>query len=167
MTRTTFASAIAVGLAFAGPAYAQMGPTADMEQVREKLGEAQIEERRDLGAKLLRGTTEDGATVFMLVSPRDLTTEEEVAVSADDLKQRFEDAGFTGIQEIEEAEFVVGDLDDDTSIIVMRGNDFSGPIATGTIPPGSPGTMPSAPGATPPPGGTLDTPTPGAPPRAQ
>ena len=166
MIRTTFLSAVAVGIAFSGSAYAQMGPTADMEQVREKLGEAESEERRDLGAKLLRGTTEDGATIFMLVSPRDLTTEEEVEVSADDLRQRFEDAGFTGVQEVEEAEFIVGDLDGDTSIIVMRGNDFSDPIATGTIPQGSPGSMPTTPGATPP-GGTLDTPTPGAPPRAQ
>lgn len=172
MIRTTLLSAVALGFAFTGSAYAQSGPSADMEQVREKLGEAGIEERRDFGGKLLRATTEDGETLFMLVSPRDLTTEGEVEVSADDLRQRFEDAGFTGIQEVTEAEFLVGDLDGENSIIVMRGNDLRDPIATGTIPSPTPGaTTPgmgrspgTAPGA---PGGTLDTPTPGAPPRAQ
>jgi hypothetical protein len=149
-----------------------------MEQVREKLGDAGIEERRDFGGKLLRATTEQGATVFMLVSPRDLTTEGEVELSADELRERFQDAGFTGIQEIAEAQFIVGELDGDYSVIVMRGDDVRDPIATGTIPPtpgmdrapgtapGTPGAMP-IPGATPTPGGTLDTPTPGAPPRAQ
>lgn len=176
MIRTTFLSAVALSVAFAGSAYAQMGPSADMDQVRDKLGDAGIEERRDFGGKLLRATTEQGATVFMLVSPRDLTTEGEVEISSEELRERFQDAGFTGIQEIEEAEFAVGDLDGDYSVIVMRGNDVRDPIATGTIPstaPGmerapAPGMQPgTTPGATPPPGGTLDTPTPGAPPRAQ
>jgi hypothetical protein len=178
MVRTSLLSAVAFGLVFAAPAYAQMAGPADMDQVREKLGEADIQESRDFGGKLLRATTEDGATVFMLVSPRDLTSEDEIALSADELRERFEGAGFTGIQVIEEAEFIVGDLDD-YSVIVMRGDDVRDPIATGTVPqtpgavpgaaPGTaPGTAPgAAPGATPPPGGTLDTPTPGAPPRVQ
>jgi hypothetical protein len=177
MIRTSLLSAAAFSLAFAAPAYAQMAGPADMEQVRERLADAEIEERRDFGGKLLRATTEDGATVFMLVSPRDLTTEDEIALTSDELRERFEEAGFSAIQVIEEAEFVVGDLDGDYSVIVMRGNDLRDPIATGTIPPPTPGADPApgtapgmpgaAPGATPPPGGTLDTPTPGAPPRAQ
>jgi len=181
MIRTTLLSAAAFSLALAAPAYAQMAGPADMEQVREKLGEANIEERRDFGGKLVRATTEDGASVFMLVSPRDLTTEDEIALSADEIRERFEDAGFTAVQIIEEAEFVVGDLDDNYSVIVMRGDDVRDPMATGTVPPptpgmdtapgaapGAPDTAPgAAPGATPPPGGTLDTPTPGAPPRVQ
>jgi hypothetical protein len=185
MIRTTLLSAAAFSLALAAPAYAQMSGPADMDQVREKLGEANIEDRRDFGGKLLRATTEDGATVFMLVSPRDLTTEDEISLSSDELRERFEDAGFTAIQVIEEAEFAVGDLDGDYSVIVMRGDDVRDPMATGTIPPptpgmdtapgttpGAPGAAPGAapggtPGAAPPPGGTLDTPTPGAPPRAQ
>lgn len=173
MIRTSLLSAAAISLAFAAPAYAQMGGSADMEQVREKLGEADIEERSDFGGKLLRATTEDGASVFMLVSPRDLTTDGEIALSSDELRERFESAGFSAIEVIEEAEFVVGDLDDETSVIVMRGADVREPMATGSVPaptptmdtaPATPGAMP---GATPPPGGTLDTPTPGTPPRAQ
>ena len=176
MIRTTLLSAVALSLAFAGSAYAQTGPAADMEQIRERLADAGIEERRDFGGKLLRATTAQGATVFMLVSPRDLTVEEEVAITAEDLRERFQDAGFTAIQVIEEAEFVVGDLDGETSVIVMRGDDVRDPIATGTIPPPTPGMDPApapgtlpgtTPGAAPPPGGTLDAPTPGAPPRAQ
>jgi hypothetical protein len=148
-----------------------------MDQVRERLADAEIEERRDFGGKLLRATTADGASVFMLVSPRDLTTEDEIALTGDELRQRFQDAGFTAIQVIEEAEFVVGDLDGETTVIVMRGDDLRDPIATGTVPPptpgmdpapgAAPGTPPAAPGAAPPPGGTIDHPAPGTPPRAQ
>jgi hypothetical protein len=160
MIRTTFLSAAALSLAMVAPAYAQttMG-NVDMEQVKEKLGEAGIEERRDFGGSLFRARTEDGQSIFMLVSPRDLSEKGEVEVSESDLRERFEEAGFSNIERVEEASFVIGDLDDDSSIIVMRAQDVRDmqagmpePAATGTVAPTPPsGQLPGAqtPGADP------------------
>ncbi len=126
-----------------------------MDQVKDKLGEAGIEERRDFGGMLLRARTEEGQTVFMLVSPRDLGQEGEIEVSESDLRKRFEDAGFTNVEVVEGASFALGDLDDESSVIVMRAEDVrdmqSGPASTGTIIPNSPTGVPggSAPGASP------------------
>jgi hypothetical protein len=170
MIRTTFLSAAALSLAMVAPAYAQtaMGGPVDMEQVKERLGEAGIEERRDFGGTLFRAQTEDGQTVFMMVTPRDLGETDEIEVSESDLRERFEEAGFANIERVEQAQFVVGDLDDDKAIIVMRADDVRDmragmtpePAATGTIAPTPPaGQMPQQdPGAAP---QTPDMPTQG------
>jgi hypothetical protein len=173
MLRTSFLSAAALSLAIAAPAYAQTAPTGplDIEQVRERLGDADIEERRDFGGRLFRGMTEEGQTVFMMVSPRNLSADTEIELTEEDLRDRFAEAGFTMIQEVHDAEFIVGDLDDEISVIVLRPHDFQDPVATGAVPPPTPGAEPGAvgapapgmPGATPPPGGTADSPLPGSP----
>jgi hypothetical protein len=161
MIRTTFLSAAALSLALVAPAYAQMGAV-DMDRVKEKMGDAGIEERRDFTGTLMRAQTEDGQTLFMLVSPRDLGANGEIEVSEADLRERFEDAGFSNVQVVDQAEFAVGNLDDDKSIIVMRAMDVRAdgvrtgatpePAATGTIAPQPPtGPLPGAdvPGASP------------------
>ncbi len=138
MSKTTLFSAAALTLVMGLPAVAQTGQPsqgADLEQVRERLGDAGIEERRDFGGKLVRATTEAGETVFMLVSPRDLGSDAEIALGDDELRDRFKEAGFTSIEVVEEADFVLGDLDDDMTVIVMRGQDISDPMATGTVAP--------------------------------
>jgi hypothetical protein len=161
MFKRSLISAAALSLAFAAPAYAQMG-SVDMERVKEKMGDAGIEERRDFTGTLMRAQTENGQTVFMLVGPRDLGSNGEIEVSEADLRERFEGAGFTNVEFVEQAQFAVGDLDDDKSIIVMRAEDVRSddlrtgavpePAATGTIAPQPPtGNLPGAdvPGASP------------------
>jgi hypothetical protein len=161
MFKRSLISAAALSLALVAPAYAQMG-SVDMERVKEKMGDAGIEERRDFTGTLMRAQTEDGQTVFMLVSPRDLGPNGEIEVSESDLRERFEDAGFTNVEVVDQAEFAVGDLDDDKSIIVMRAADVRSddvrtgavpdPAATGTVAPQPPtGELPGAdvPGASP------------------
>lgn len=163
MIRKTLLTAAGFSLALAMPAYAQTG-TADMDQVREKLSEADVSDSRDFGGKLLRARTENGATVFMLVSPRDLGADGEVEISDSDLRERFEGAGFTDIQVVDTADFALGNLDDDYSIIVMSAEDVRDPTATGTLAP-RPGmggaTTPAVPGAPTP--GAMPGATPGAP----
>jgi hypothetical protein len=141
MIRTTFLSAAALSLALVAPAYAQMG-SVDMERVKEKMGDAGIEERRDFTGTLMRAQTEDGQTVFMLVSPRDLGANGEIEVSEADLRERFEGAGFSNVEIVDQAEFAVGDLDDDKSIIVMRADDVRTGVTTGAVPePAATGTI--------------------------
>lgn len=145
MIRTSMISAAAFALAFAAPAAAQQtgmpGMGIDREQVKERLGEAEIENTRDLQGRLFRAQIE-GETVFMMVAPSDLG-EGEVDIEIDQLRERLTDAGFTGVQEVAEAELVAGDLED-YSIIVMRGRDVEDPMATGAV--GGPGMQPGAPG---------------------
>ena len=109
MIRTTLLSAVALALAVSTPAVAQSG--ADLDQVRESLGDAGIEERRDFEARLVRADTADGETVYMLLTPRDLGSYSEIDVDMDDLRERLESAGLAGIQPVEDARFVIGDLD--------------------------------------------------------
>lgn len=168
MIKTTFLSAAALALVFSTPAAAQSGTIAsgaDLDQVRESLADADIKERRDFEARLFRADTEDGQTVFMLVSPRDLGSDSEVDIDLDDLRERLEGAGFTAIQPVDDARFVIGDIDDDTSLVVMRGSDFgmatdvpaTGAVGTGMDASGgmstggttAPGAQPGVPGGTP------------------
>lgn len=187
MLRIPLLSAAALSLAFAAPAYAQTAMEGtDMERVKEKMGAAGLEERRDFPGTLFRAMTEDGEMLFMLVSPRELAANGEIEVSEADIRERFEEAGFTNIAAVEEAQFAIGDLDDDKSIIVMRARDMlaemqiGAPAATGTVAPvpptdelpgadvpgASPAETPGLPGMTVPEvpdTGTLPETTPGAP----
>jgi len=165
MIRTTLLSAAALALAVSTPAVAQSGAAgsgADLDQVRESLGDADIEERRDFMARLVRADTADGETVYMLLTPRDLGSDGEVDVDLDDLRERLEAAGLTGIQPVENARFVIGDLDE-TAIVVMRGSDFGETIevpATGTLGTGMDASGGMGTGGTMAPGGTAQPPIP-------
>jgi hypothetical protein len=56
------------------------------------------EERSDLEGRIARAMTADGNDVFVLVGPRDLDPDESFEAQDSDVRDRFEEAGFTGVQ---------------------------------------------------------------------
>jgi hypothetical protein len=140
----------------------------DLDAVKDKLGEIGVEDREELEGKLIRARAEDGGVMFVLVGPEGFAGGEEIDFDADELRDRFEEAGLTDAQVINEDLYLVRGSLDDHAVLALAGDGmFEGVEPTGIIqvpgqtPPAaapmpSPGTGPTTPGTgapTPGPGG--------------
>jgi len=108
--------------------------------VTEKLAGAGIGEHRGFPGKLMRALTEDGSTIVMLVTRRDLSDEAALEIDRGELRERLQAAGFLNVEIVEDAGVVVGDMDARTAVIIMPAETLAHPVDTqATMPPPPPG----------------------------
>lgn len=140
----------------------------DLDAVKNKLGEIGVEDREELEGKLIRARAEDGGLIFVLVGPEGFAGGEEIDFDADELRDRFEEAGLTDAQVIDENIYLVrGNLDDHAVLALAGDGMFEGVEPAGTTRiPGARQTPPAAapmpsPDTGPTPGTGAPTPGPG------
>jgi hypothetical protein len=93
----------------------------DADGLREHLGEAGIDFGDEVETKLFRAATETGATVFLLVGPEGFVAGESVEKSADELIERFEDAGLSDVEEVEDDIHLVRGEYDGSAVLAVSG----------------------------------------------
>jgi hypothetical protein len=92
----------------------------DGEALREALSEAGIEDSEAVEAKLFRATS-DGRTVFLLVGPEGFEAGGSVELSEDELIERFEEAGLSDVDTIEDDVHLVRGQHDDGAVLALAG----------------------------------------------
>jgi hypothetical protein len=102
----------------------QRGTLSD-QQFQETL--SGYEERSDLEGRIARAMTADGNDVFVLVGPRNLDPDESFEAQDSDIRDRFEEAGFTGVQTLDNARIARANLDEDHYIFAFSADQISRP----------------------------------------
>jgi hypothetical protein len=102
----------------------QQGTFSD-QQFQEML--SGYEERSNLEGRIARAMTADGNDVFVLVGPRDLDPDESFETQDSDIRDRFEEAGFTGVQNLGNARIARANLDDDHYIVAFSADQIARP----------------------------------------
>lgn len=102
---------------------AQMGPTAEvrpleLDRIKDKLERAGFEERSEVDAKIVRARTSEGHSVFMLIGPEDMR-DGSIELSADEVREKFEGAGFMNVHAIDNAHLVRARIDEDKHVLVL------------------------------------------------
>jgi hypothetical protein len=88
------------------------GAEIERGDLRDKLGEADIETHDNVEAKLFRAEAEAGGTIFFLVGPSGFSAGDSVELSEDELREKFGEAGLSNVEVIEdELELVRGEYD--------------------------------------------------------
>jgi hypothetical protein len=100
----------------AGPA-AEVRPL-ELDRIKDKLERAGFAERSEVDAKIVRARTAEGHSVFMLIGPEDMR-DGSIELSADEVREKFEGAGFMNVHAIDNAHLVRAQLDDDKSVLVL------------------------------------------------
>lgn len=117
----------------------------DREQLKEKLGEADIEERTEFEGKLFRARTAEGHSFYMLIGPEEMAGDESVDVDTDQIRQRMQQAGFQDVQMVEQdIAMVRGKLNDHAALAL--GGAFIEPAPVGPGVGGAPVPGPGQPG---------------------
>jgi hypothetical protein len=96
----------------------------DSEQF-EKLLEG-YEDRSEVEGRLARAMTIEGNQVLVLVGPKDLEAGGSVEAEDSDIRDRFQEGGFTGVEILEEARIARAELDDDHYIFALSADQISG-----------------------------------------
>ncbi|MFW6087949.1 MAG: hypothetical protein ACODAG_12135, partial [Myxococcota bacterium] len=96
---------------------AQQQTTPSDEQFQEVL--SGYEERSELEGRIARAITADGDDVFVLVGPRNLEPDDSFETQDSDVRDRFEEAGFTSVQVMGDARIARANLDEDHYIFAF------------------------------------------------
>jgi hypothetical protein len=88
----------------------------DAEGLRDRLGEAGIEAEPDFEPKLFRAQ-HDGRTLFLLVGPEGMGAG-SVELTEDDLRERFEAAGLSGVELVGDVPAVRGEHDGSAVVVI-------------------------------------------------
>jgi hypothetical protein len=155
--RKSLVSIVALGLFAGAPVMAQTttyeattNQTATQQQTTQQqatLSDQQFqdmlsgyEERSELEGRIARAMTADGNDVFVLVGPRDLEPDESFEAQDSDVRDRFEQAGFTGVQVLGSPRLARANLDEDHYIFAFSADQIWRPgMQTGGLT-GEPGT---------------------------
>jgi hypothetical protein len=97
--------------------YQQQTTTLDAEQMQELL--AEFEERSEIEGRLARAMTAEGNQVLVFVGPQNLEADESVAAEDSDIRDRFEEAGFTSVEILDDARIARAEFDDDHYIFAL------------------------------------------------
>lgn len=119
------------------PGEARPGATAiDRDGFDGKLGDAGIEDRTEFRGRLVRGFTDDNQVVTMLIGPSGFEGDQEVDLSSDELRERFEEAGVADVRVIEDNIYMTRGSYEDRSVLTFGGAGIAdAPMATGAIGP--------------------------------
>jgi hypothetical protein len=132
--RKSLVSMVALGLFLGAPALADtdMAQTTTIDQQQTQQMQQQtftaeqfeqllsgFEERSELEGHLARATTSDGNDVLVFVGPRDLDADESFEAQESDIRERFQEAGFTGMQSLDEVRIARANLDDEHYIFAL------------------------------------------------
>jgi hypothetical protein len=80
--------------------------------LRDKLGEADIETDDNVEARLFRAEAAGGGSIFFLVGPSGFTAGDSIELSEDELREKFEAAGLSNVEAIEtDLDLVRGEYD--------------------------------------------------------
>lgn len=136
--RKSLVSLVALGLFLGAPALAdtamaestskatstQQQSGLDSEQF-EKLLQG-YEERSEVEGRLARAMTIEGNQVLVLVGPENLEAGGSVEAEDSDIRDRFQEAGFTGVEILEEGRIARAELDDEHYIFALSIGGVSG-----------------------------------------
>jgi hypothetical protein len=92
----------------------------DREALREALSDAGIEDAEEVEAKLFRASS-DGRTIFLLVGPEGFEAGGSVELSEDELIERFEEAGLSDVEAIDDDVHLVRGQHDDGAVLALAG----------------------------------------------
>lgn len=125
MKPTTYlsVSAIVLGMLVAGPASAQTGAPAtgapaqsrsvDAGKIKDRLGEINVENRKEFRGELVRAQNPEGHTVLFIIGPENFEGDESPSgFSQDKVRGQLTQAAFTNIEFIDGTTAVRGELDD-------------------------------------------------------
>jgi hypothetical protein len=142
MFKTLSSVSIAALLLVGAPAVAQQPPAPvaaspaaeriSHDDLKNKLGDAGIEDREDFEGRLIRAHGPEGHPIFVLIGPENMAGDESVDISGDEVAGRMTQAGFSEVYYVENATLVRGTLDDrDKAILAISGDQgWRGPAGT-------------------------------------
>jgi hypothetical protein len=97
--------------------YQQQTTTLGAEQMQELL--AEFDERSEMEGRLARALTAEGNQVLVFVGPQNLEADGSVEAEDSDIRDRFEEAGFTSVEILDDARIARAEFDDDHYIFAM------------------------------------------------